>query len=49
MDSMLGGIKWILGLEKGDATPNPELSKAEEAKARSDVAAAKAGGASKSE
>jgi hypothetical protein len=46
---MLGGIKWILGLEKGDATPNPELSKAEEAKARADVAAAKAGGSGKSE
>ena len=41
MQSMLGGIKWILGLEKGDATPNPELSKAEEEKAKADVAAAK--------
>jgi hypothetical protein len=43
MQSMLGGIKWILGLEKGDATPNPELSKAEEAKAKAVVAEAKAG------
>jgi type 1 glutamine amidotransferase len=49
MESMLGGIKWILGLEKGDATPNPELSKAEEAKAREVVAATKAGGSGKSE
>jgi type 1 glutamine amidotransferase len=41
MQSMLGGIKWILGLEKGDATPNPELSKAEEEKAKAVVEAAK--------
>jgi uncharacterized protein len=47
MESMLGGIKWILGMEKGDATPNPELSKAEEAKARDVVAAAKAGSEAK--
>jgi type 1 glutamine amidotransferase len=40
MDSLLGGIKWILGMEKGDATPNPEVSKAEEQKAR-DVVASK--------
>ena len=26
MESILGGVKWILGLEEGDATPNPELS-----------------------
>ena len=25
-DSILGGIKWILGQEPGDATPNPEVS-----------------------
>ncbi len=24
--SLLGGVKWILGLEDGDATPNPEVS-----------------------
>ena len=41
MESMLGGIKWILGQAPGDATPNPELSSAEEAKAKADVAAAK--------
>ncbi|MDP6446529.1 MAG: ThuA domain-containing protein [Pirellulaceae bacterium] len=38
--SLLGGIQWVLGAE-GDATPNPELSKAQEAKAKADVAAAK--------
>jgi type 1 glutamine amidotransferase len=32
-ESLLGGIKWILGQEKGDATPNPELSADEEKKA----------------
>ncbi len=44
MASMLGGIKWILGLEKGDATPNPDLSKAQEVKAKTDTAAAKSAG-----
>lgn len=39
--SLLGGIQWILGELPGDATPNPELSQAEEAKAKADVAAAK--------
>lgn len=39
MQSMLGGIKWILGQEKGDARPNPELSAAQEAKAKADAAA----------
>ncbi len=39
--SLLGGMKWILGVAEGDATPNPELSAAEEKKARADVAAAK--------
>ena len=38
--SLLGGIKWIMGLEYGDATPNPDLSAAQEAKARADVKAA---------
>jgi type 1 glutamine amidotransferase len=41
MESLLGGIKWILGMEKGNATPNPELSKAEEEKAREVASAAK--------
>ena len=34
MASLLGGIKWVLGQEPGDATPNPELSAAEEKKAK---------------
>lgn len=41
MESMLGGIKWILNKEEGDATPNPEVSAEQEAKAKADVAAAK--------
>jgi len=41
-ESMLGGIKWILGIEKGDATPNPKLSASQEEKARADFEAAKA-------
>ena len=40
MQSLLGGIKWILGLEAGDATPNPEVSAAQEAKAKADFDAA---------
>lgn len=40
MQSLLGGVKWILGLEPGDATPNPELSAAQEAKAKADTVAA---------
>lgn len=39
--SILNGIKWIAGLEKGDATPNPEVSKAQEEKAKADTEAAK--------
>jgi type 1 glutamine amidotransferase len=42
MQSMLGGVRWILGLEAGDATPNPELSSAEEAKAKEAFAKAAA-------
>jgi type 1 glutamine amidotransferase len=38
-ESLLGGIRWVLNLEEGDAKPNPELSKVEEEKAK---AAAKA-------
>ena len=41
MQSLLGGVKWILGHEKGDATPNPEVSAAQEKKAKADKAAAK--------
>ena len=35
--SLLGGVRWMLHLAEGDATPNPELSKAEEAKAAKDA------------
>lgn len=38
-DSMLGGIKWILGLEPGSATPNPEVDAAQVEKGNADVAA----------
>lgn len=41
MQSLLGGIKWMMGLEPGDATPNPDVSSAQEAKAKADVEAAK--------
>lgn len=40
MQSLLGGIKWIMGLENGDATPNPDVSSAQEAKAKADAEAA---------
>jgi uncharacterized protein len=35
--SLIGGVKWVLGLEEGDATPNPEVSKAQEEKAKADA------------
>jgi len=38
-DSMLGGIKWVLGLAPGDATPNPEVSAAQVEKGKADIAA----------
>jgi type 1 glutamine amidotransferase len=41
IDSLLGGIKWVLGQEDGDATPNPEVSKAQEEKAKADAGDAK--------
>ena len=37
IESLLGGIKWVLGLEPGDATPNPEVSQAQEEKAKADA------------
>jgi uncharacterized protein len=40
MESLLGSIKWVLNLEPGDATPNPELSAAQEEKAKADTQAA---------
>jgi hypothetical protein len=38
--SLLGGVKWLMGLEPGDATPNPDVSSAQEAKAKDDFEAA---------
>ncbi len=40
--SLLGGIKWMMGLAPGDATPNPDVSSAQEAKAKADAEAATA-------
>jgi len=37
IDSLLGGIKWVLGQEQGDATPNPQVSKAQDEKAKADA------------
>jgi type 1 glutamine amidotransferase len=34
LKSVEGAVRWIRGLESGDATPNPEVTKAEEAKAK---------------
>ena len=34
LKSVEGGVRWILGLESGDATPNPDVTKAEEAMAK---------------
>lgn len=41
LKSTTDAIKWVLGQVDGDATPNPELSAAQEEKARADTAAAK--------
>ncbi len=35
--SLLGGIRWCLNLEPGNATPNPELSAEQEQKAKADA------------
>lgn len=37
--SMEGGIRWVMGLEAGDATPNPDVSKEEDEKAKAAKAA----------
>ncbi len=39
LKSVQGAVKWIMNLEEGDATPNPELSKAQDAKAKADAQA----------
>lgn len=40
-ESLEGAIKWLLNQEEADATPNPDLSKEQDAKAKADVAASK--------
>lgn len=40
MKSLLGGVKWIIGMEPGDATPNPEVSAKAHQKAIEDAKAA---------
>lgn len=37
LDSLIGAVKWITNQEAGDATPNPQLSAAQEEKAKTDV------------
>lgn len=39
-ESLLGGIKWILNMEPGDATPNPEVSAEQEKLAKEAAEAA---------
>ncbi len=41
LKSTEGAVRWILNLEKGDATPNPEVSQAEDEKAKAAAGAAK--------
>jgi type 1 glutamine amidotransferase len=41
MESILGGVKWILGQEAGDATPNPDLSEKWNQKSKEDAEAKK--------
>ncbi len=38
-EHMEGGIRWALGLAEGDATPNPDVSKAQEEKSKAAAAA----------
>lgn len=39
--SLLQGVKWVLGQVEGNATPNPEVSKSQEEKAKTDAEGAK--------
>lgn len=41
LDSVTGAMKWIRGLEKGSAKPNPEVSKAQDEKSKADAGDAK--------
>jgi type 1 glutamine amidotransferase len=40
LESLAGGVKWILGKEEGNAKPNPEVSAEQEKKAKADFEAA---------
>ena len=40
LESTTQAVRWILGLEEGDATPNPKISAAQEAKAKRDAGGA---------
>ena len=41
LDSLKGGVEWILGKQHGDSTPNPEISRQEDERAKELHAAAK--------
>ena len=43
LEHVTGGVKWILGQEAGDATPNPEVSKKQQEKALKDAGVTKGG------
>jgi hypothetical protein len=36
-ESLLGGLRWVLRLEEADATPNPDVSRAQDAKSKADA------------
>jgi type 1 glutamine amidotransferase len=43
LESLTGAVRWVMGLEPGDATPNPDVSSAADAKAKADFEAAEKG------
>ena len=43
LDSTEGAVRWVMNLQEGDASPNPDVSAAEETKARSAATAAESG------
>lgn len=47
LEAMTGGIKWVLHLEEGPGSPNPEVSKAQHEKSIADTEAAEGKGAKK--
>jgi type 1 glutamine amidotransferase len=38
LKSTEGAVRWVIGLENANVTPNPEVSKAQEEKAKADAA-----------